>query len=107
MLRDDFTPSYRAVVYRLEWHAPVLAASGSVPFHVLRDHPHVSGRCTPRCDGVKRVKRRFVAVRNDGGGNRTQKGMGANSILLSILAADWTNGNSFFDHLVSAASGDG
>ena len=62
----------------------------------------------PDNNGVERVNRRFVAVRNDCGGNRTQKGMDTNPILLSILATDWINGNSFFDHLVkSLASGDG
>ena len=65
-------------------------------------------RYPPDNNGVERVNRRFVAVRNDSGGNRTQKGMDANSILLSIFATDWINGNSFFDHLVkSLASGDG
>ena len=61
----------------------------------------------PDNNGVEQVNRRFVAVRNDGGGNRTQKGMDANSILFTIYATDWINGNSFFDHLVRAASGDG
>ena len=60
----------------------------------------------PDNNSVERVNRRFVAVRNDGGGNRTQKGMDANSILFTIYATDWINGKSFFDHLVRAASGD-
>ena len=58
-------------------------------------------------NGVEQVNRRFVAVRSDGGGNRTQKGMDANSIIFTIYATDWINGNSFFDHLVRSASGDG
>ena len=58
-------------------------------------------------NGVERVNRRFVAVRSDGGGNRTQSGMDANSILFTIMATDWINGNSLFDHLVRSASGDG
>ena len=60
----------------------------------------------PDNNGVEQVNRRFVAVRNDGGGNRTQMGMDANSVLFTIYATDWINGNSFFDHLVKAASGD-
>ena len=58
-------------------------------------------------NGVERVNRRFVAVRSDGGENRTQKGMDVNSIIFTIYATDWINGNSFFDHLVTSASGDG
>ena len=58
-------------------------------------------------NGVARVNRRFAAVRGDGGGNRTQNGMDANSILFTIYATDWINGNSFFDHPVRSASGDG
>ena len=61
----------------------------------------------PDNNGVERVNRRFVAVRNDRGGNRTQKGMDANSILFTAMATDWINGRLFFDHLVSSASGDG
>ena len=61
----------------------------------------------PDNNGVERANRRFAAVCNDGGGNRTQKGMDANSILLGIFATDWINGRSFFNHLVRAASGDG
>ncbi len=61
-------------------------------------------------NGVEWVNRRFVAVRSDGGGgggDRTQKGMDTNSIIFPIYATDWINGNSFFDHLVKSASGDG
>ena len=61
----------------------------------------------PNNNGVEQVNRRLVAVRNDGGGNRTQKGMNANSILFTIYATDWINAGSFFEHLVRAASGDG
>ena len=58
-------------------------------------------------NGVERVNRRFVSVRNDGGGNRSQKGMDANSVLFTLKATDWINKRSFFDHLVRSASGDG
>ena len=58
-------------------------------------------------NGVERVNRRFVAVRSDGGGNRTQRGMGTNSILFTIMATDWINGKSLFEHLVRSAAGDG
>ena len=56
---------------------------------------------------VERTNRRFVAVRHNGGGNRSQKGMDANSILFSVFATDWLRKNSFFEHLIRAASGDG
>ena len=56
---------------------------------------------------VERLNRIFVSVRSNGGGNRTQKGMDANSILFTIMATDWINGNSLYEHLVRSASGDG
>lgn len=58
-------------------------------------------------NSVEQVNRRFVSVRNDGGGNRGQKGMDANSVLFTLKATDWINKRSFFDHLVRSASGDG
>ena len=58
-------------------------------------------------NGAERANQRFAAVRGDGGGNRTQKGMDANSTVFPIYATDWINGDSFFDHLVRSASGDG
>ena len=61
----------------------------------------------PDSNGVERVNRRFVAVRSDGGGNRTQRGMDANSVLFTIYATDWINGKSLYEHLVRSASGDG
>ena len=60
----------------------------------------------PDNNGVERLNHRFVAVRNDGGGNCTQNGMDSNSILFSIYATDWINGNNSFDHLVRVASDD-
>ena len=51
-------------------------------------------RVLPDSNGVELVNRRFAAVRSDGGGNRTQRGMDANSILFIIMATDWINGNS-------------
>ncbi len=61
----------------------------------------------PDNNAVERANRRFVSVRNDGGGNRSRKGMDANSILFTMLATDRVRGESFFDHLVRSASGDG
>ena len=61
----------------------------------------------PDSNGVERVNRRFVAVRSDGGGNRTQRGMDANSVPFPIMATDWINGKSLFEHLVRSAAGDG
>ncbi len=67
---------------------------------------HVDG-IEPDNNAVERANRRFVAVRSDGGGNRSRKGMDANSILFTLLATDRINKDSFFDHLVRSSSGDG
>ena len=69
--------------------------------HLYRD------RIAPDNNAVERVNRKFVAIRNDGGGNRSSDGMEANSVLFTIKATDRINGASFFDHLVRASSGDG
>ena len=61
----------------------------------------------PDNNGVERASRRFVAVRSDGGGNRTQRGMDANSVLFTVLATDRINKKSLFGHLTRSASGDG
>ena len=53
------------------------------------------------------TNRLFKSKREDGGGNRTQKGMDASSVLFTVIATDWINGASFFDHLARSASGDG
>ncbi len=53
---------------------------------------HVDG-IEPDNNAVERVNRRFVAIRSDGGGNRSQKGMDANSILFTLLATDRINAN--------------
>ena len=45
----------------------------------------------PDNNGVERVNRQFSAVRGDGGGNRTEKGMKANSILFTVMATCWIN----------------
>ena len=55
---------------------------------------------------VERMNRKVVCVRDDGGGNRSEKGMKANSILFTAMATDLLNDVSFFDHIVEAASGD-
>ena len=59
----------------------------------------------PDSNKVERVNRLFKSIRSDGGGNRSQKGMDTNSILFTIMATDWINKNSFFDHLMRSASG--
>ena len=59
----------------------------------------------PDNNKVERVNRLFKSIRDDGGGNRTQKGMDANSILFTIMATDWINGVSFFGHLLRSATG--
>ena len=59
----------------------------------------------PDNNEVERANRLFKSIRDDGGGNRTQKGMDANSILFTIMATDWINGASFFDHLIRSANG--
>ena len=48
-----------------------------------------------------------MAIRNDGGGDRSSDGVEANSVLFTIMATDRINGASLFDHLVRASSGDG
>ena len=40
---------------------------------------------SPDNNAVERANRRFVSVRNDGGGNRSRKGMDANSVLFTML----------------------
>ena len=54
-------------------------------------------------NGVERMNRKFVAIRSDGGGNRSPKGMEANSILFSVYATDILNGASFFEHVIQSA----
>lgn len=61
----------------------------------------------PTNNPCERANRKVVAVRDDGGGNRSEKGMGANSILFTIKLTDLLNNRIFFDHLVRASSGDG
>ena len=69
-------------------------------------HLYLQG-IAPDNNAVERVNRKFVAIRSDGGGNRSADGMEANSVLFTIMATDRINGASFFDHLVRASSGDG
>ena len=61
----------------------------------------------PDNNPVERSNRNVVAARSDDGGNRSGKGMEANSILFTNIVTDWLAGRSFFDHMVPAASGDG
>ena len=56
---------------------------------------------------VERVGRKLVAIRSDGGGNRSQKGMDANSILFTVMLTDQINGRSFYEHLARLCGGDG
>ena len=65
---------------------------------------HERGRVSPTNNPCERANRKVVTVRNDGGGNRSEKGMEANSILFTVKLTDWINGRSFFDHLVQASS---
>ena len=58
-------------------------------------------------NGVERNNRKFVAIRSDGGGNRSPKGMEANSILFTVYATDALNGISFFKHVIRSSSGYG
>ena len=46
-------------------------------------------------------------MRGDGGRNRTEKGMRANSILFTIKLNGKINGRSFYDHMIRAASASG
>ena len=62
---------------------------------------------SPDNNPVERSNRNVVVARSDGGGNRSGKGMEANSILFTNMVTDWLAGRSFFDHMVLAASGDG
>ena len=58
-------------------------------------------------NAVERTNRKFACIKNDGGGNRSQKGMDANSVLYTIFATDKLIGANFFEHIVRASSGDG
>ena len=61
----------------------------------------------PDNNPVERSNRKVVAARSDGGGNRSGKGMEANSILFTNMVTDWLAGKSFFDHMMLVAPGDG
>ena len=61
----------------------------------------------PDNNSCERANRVVVCVRGDGGGNRTEKGMKANSILFTIKLTDKINGRSFYDHMMHAASASG
>ena len=61
----------------------------------------------PDNNSCERANRVVVCVRGDGGGNRTEKGMRANSILFTIKLTDKINGRSFYDHIIRAASASG
>ena len=58
----------------------------------------------PDNNSCERANRVVVCVRDDGGGNRTEKGMKANSIPFTIKLTDKINMRSFYDHIVRAAS---
>ena len=60
---------------------------------------HIKG-IPPDNNDVERTNRIFVSIKNDGGdGNRTSRGMYANSILFTLLATGKISGESFFDML--------
>ena len=61
----------------------------------------------PDNNSCERANRVAVCVRGDGGGNRTKKGMRANSILFTIKLTDKINMKSFYDHMIRAASASG
>ena len=61
----------------------------------------------PDNNSCERANRVVVCVRGDGGGNRTEKGMRANSILFTIKLTDKINGRSFYDHMIRAAPASG
>ena len=65
------------------------------------------GGVPPDNNSCERANRVVVCVRGDGGGNRTEKGMRANSILFTIKLTDKTNGRNFYDHMMHAASASG
>ncbi|MDE0526714.1 MAG: hypothetical protein OXI27_09010 [Thaumarchaeota archaeon] len=52
------------------------------------------------------MNRKFVSMRSDGGGSRSESGMRASSILFTVFATCRLNGTSFYDVLCSSA-GDG
>ena len=61
---------------------------------------HIKG-VPPDNNDVERTNRVFVSIKNDGGGdgNRTFRGMEANSILFTLLATGKIRGEIFFDML--------
>ena len=61
----------------------------------------------PDNNSCERANRVVVCVRGDGGGNRTEKGMRANSILFTIKLTDKINMRSFYDHIIRAAAASG
>ena len=60
----------------------------------------------PDNNTVERMNRRFVSIRNDGGGNRTSIGMDYNSILFSVRATCILNGDSFYEFLCNSSGDD-
>ncbi len=66
---------------------------------------HIPG-LDPDSNDVERMNRKFVSIRSDGGGSRSESGMRASSILFTVFATCRLNGTSFYDVLCSSA-GDG
>ena len=62
---------------------------------------HIKG-VRPDNNDVERTNRVFVSIKNDGGGNRTSRGMEANSTLFTLLATGKIRGEIFFDMLCKA-----
>ena len=60
----------------------------------------------PDNNDVEHMNRMLKCILNDGGGNRSERGMHASSVLFSVLATCKLNGTSFYD-VLCAAAGDG
>ena len=54
----------------------------------------------PDNNGVERIDRRFVFIRGDGGGNRSEEVMRINSILFSVCAICSVQKKSFYRHRI-------
>ena len=99
LVNHDYTDDETGTIKRYK----EIPAGGLFPQHA----PGKGGGFPIDNNPVERTNRRFVAVRNDGGCNRSQRGMDANSILFTALATDWLRGENFYEHIIREASGDG
>lgn len=99
IIHDDYTDDEQLTIgrYRKRWYREGYHMTTSLS---IREMP-------PDNNAIERTNRRFVCIKSDGGGNRSQKGMDANSVLYTIFATDKLNGTDFFEHIIRASSGDG